>query len=156
MAQSSVPLYSHCSLGFSACICRRRRTVSNGYEMKPAMIAVVCAIANLDTNPMMPLSFFHGLSSLSVSKTPKYGPRYLFQHGPSRRQSDGPQDRNTTRTTSGGVLDSEGTVRDDADHRYAEARVHREETAALHRLHEAISKALELHIRSQARANWEH
>ena len=29
-AQSSVPLYSHWSGGFSACICRRRRTVSNG------------------------------------------------------------------------------------------------------------------------------
>merc|ERR1719197_679950 len=76
MAQSTVPLYSHCSLGLSDCICRRRRTVSNGYEMKPATMAVNCAMQNLEKRPTKPLSFLNGFFSFRVSYTPKYGPRY--------------------------------------------------------------------------------
>ena len=37
--------------------------------MKPAMMAVVWAMANFDARPIMPLSFFHGLMAFSVSKT---------------------------------------------------------------------------------------
>jgi|MDTG01.2.fsa_nt_gb hypothetical protein len=39
--------------------------------MKPATIAVNCAMQNLEARPTMPFSFLNGFFSLSVSKMPK-------------------------------------------------------------------------------------
>ena len=56
--QSLVPLYTRSSLGFSDCICRRRRTVSNGYETYAAPIADVWAQTNCEEARINALSDF--------------------------------------------------------------------------------------------------